>query len=380
VYDHHPFFLIWRFGLSTYYNDIDPDACAMLKGLIKAGAIPKGFVDNRSIVDVRADEIREFTQHHFFAGIGVWAYALRRCGWPDTVPVMTGSPPCQAFSIAGKQIGFDDHRHLFPVYMKLVNDLKPIALFGEQVSSKLTVGARNKEPYDQNVEDAPCTPPMSQMFRKKMETTLLQQIENRGSNLYSTNLSYHRMPSQRLHFLLAASAHHTSVNDFGLPHSGWPTTTVRDGKGGYQGGRIRNGKYSTDTLDVTAQLAAWPDEPAHQTVLVDWLQKMRTTTHMTPAATFGEALQSVLTKHPQAVRVSASGMIWSGFSAKMATGGQLNPELSRWLMGLPKLWDEVGVQRRAAKLKGYGNAIVSQVAEAVIRAFMVTNGLTKPLK
>jgi hypothetical protein len=101
---------------------------------------------------------------------------------------------------------------------------------------------------------------------------------------------------------------------------------------------------------------------------------------MTPAATFGEALQSVLTKHPQAVRVSASGMIWSGFSAKMATGGQLNPELSRWLMGLPKLWDEVGVQRRAAKLKGYGNAIVSQVAEAVIRAFMVTNGLTKPLK
>jgi len=33
----------------------------------------------------------------------------------------------------------------------------------------------------------------------------------------------------------------------------WPTRTQRDGKGGYQGGRIRNGKISRDTLDVTVQ-------------------------------------------------------------------------------------------------------------------------------
>jgi hypothetical protein len=33
----------------------------------------------------------------------------------------------------------------------------------------------------------------------------------------------------------------------------WPTPKARDGKGGYQGGRIRNGKISRDTLDVTVQ-------------------------------------------------------------------------------------------------------------------------------
>jgi hypothetical protein len=33
----------------------------------------------------------------------------------------------------------------------------------------------------------------------------------------------------------------------------WPTPTSRDGKGGYIGGRIRNGKISRDTLDVTVQ-------------------------------------------------------------------------------------------------------------------------------
>lgn len=34
----------------------------------------------------------------------------------------------------------------------------------------------------------------------------------------------------------------------------WPTPSTRDYKGGYQGGRTRNGHISTDTLDITAQL------------------------------------------------------------------------------------------------------------------------------
>ena len=33
----------------------------------------------------------------------------------------------------------------------------------------------------------------------------------------------------------------------------WPTPTTRDHKGGYQGGRVRNGKVSWDTLDVAVQ-------------------------------------------------------------------------------------------------------------------------------
>ena len=33
----------------------------------------------------------------------------------------------------------------------------------------------------------------------------------------------------------------------------WPTPTRRDYKGGYSGGRIRNGKVSMDTLDVAVQ-------------------------------------------------------------------------------------------------------------------------------
>ena len=39
-----------------------------------------------------------------------------------------------------------------------------------------------------------------------------------------------------------------------LAESSWPTPSTRDYKGGYQGGRTRNGHISTDTLDITAQL------------------------------------------------------------------------------------------------------------------------------
>ena len=79
---------------------------------------------------------------------------------------------------------------------------------------------------------------------------------------------------------LQAAAHLTS----------WPTTSTRDYKGGYQGGRIRDGKISTDTLDVAAQLT--------------------------------------------------SGQTAIGSPAATENRGQLSPAHSRWLMGLPKAWDE----------------------------------------
>lgn len=79
--------------------------------------------------------------------------------------------------------------------------------------------------------------------------------------------------------------------------AGWPTPTASDHKGGYPGGRIRNGKISIDRLDVVAQIAG-------------------------------------------PVRLTVSGEMLTGCCAEMESGGQLNPALSLWLMGLPPEWDE----------------------------------------
>jgi DNA (cytosine-5)-methyltransferase 1 len=122
--------------MTAYYNEIDPFAAQWLRNLIDAGHIAPGVVDTRSIEEVTAGDVRGFTQCHFFAGIGVWSYALRRAGWPDNRPVWTGSCPCQPFSVSGSRRGFDDPRHLWPVWFRLIAQCRPGAVFGEQVASR----------------------------------------------------------------------------------------------------------------------------------------------------------------------------------------------------------------------------------------------------
>lgn len=119
----------------AYYNEIDPFAAQWLRNLIAAGHIAPGEVDERSIEDVTPDDLRGFTQCHFFAGIGVWSHSLRLAGWPDDRPVWTGSCPCQPFSAAGKGDGFTDERHLWPHFFHLISERRPQHVFGEQVAA-----------------------------------------------------------------------------------------------------------------------------------------------------------------------------------------------------------------------------------------------------
>ncbi|HFQ8725629.1 DNA cytosine methyltransferase [Enterobacter kobei] len=120
---------------AAYYNEIDPFAAQWLRNLIAGGHIAPGEVDERSIEDVSPDDLRGFTQCHFFAGIGVWSHSLRLAGWPDDKPVWTGSCPCQPFSAAGKGDGFADERHLWPHFFHLISERRPEHVFGEQVAS-----------------------------------------------------------------------------------------------------------------------------------------------------------------------------------------------------------------------------------------------------
>jgi DNA (cytosine-5)-methyltransferase 1 len=126
--------------MGAYYNEFDPKAAQWLRQLIKNDVIADGEVDERSIIDVQADDLRGFTQHHFFAGIGGWSYALRLAGWDDTRPVCTASLPCQPFSVAGAQKGVDDERHLLPHFIELVKQCNFQTIFGEQVPGAIKHG------------------------------------------------------------------------------------------------------------------------------------------------------------------------------------------------------------------------------------------------
>ena len=90
-------------------------------------------------------------------------------------------------------------------------------------------------------------------LQRSLANRLRRKTDSVGSTLYKLTWKERTTPSGLLISALRASVRRTSGKDFGS----WPTPTTRDGKGGYQGGRIRNGKISTDTLDVTAQLSGW---------------------------------------------------------------------------------------------------------------------------
>jgi len=118
----------------VYYNEFNPFAADWIRRLIAAGAIPAGEVDTRPIQEVSPEEVRGFDQCHFFAGIGVWAYALQLARWPDDLRIWTGSCPCQPHSRAGKKRRHEDPRDLWPDWYRLIDVCRPAVVVGEQVS------------------------------------------------------------------------------------------------------------------------------------------------------------------------------------------------------------------------------------------------------
>jgi len=66
------------------------------------------------------------------------------------IDIITGGYPCQPFSVAGRKKGEEDPRHLWPEYFRLIQELRPTWVIGENVSGHIKLGL---DTVLQNLED-----------------------------------------------------------------------------------------------------------------------------------------------------------------------------------------------------------------------------------
>lgn len=351
--------------MRAFYNEIDPYAAQWLENLIQAGHINEGFVETRSIEDLRPSHIEGYTQAHFFAGIGGWSYALRLAGWPDQEEVWTGSTPCQPWSQAGRGKGKEDKRHLWPAWFKLIKKCRPRVIFSEQVASPDGLGwfdtvhaDLEREGYAVGAADTCAASCGAPHIRQRLYFVAVASSQRReGERMEPGARRAHETESQ------AARSSKTCV--VGRPsrqgsrrNSGTvPRKETQVEREGFQHRRLTHESQSAsaarqlgDTGRTRPQIGPGPEERFGAV-------RVERTSVATPGATAG---------------------FWAEADWWLCRDGKARPAKPGafpLVVGLSRGMARSGPSR-VGVLKGVGNAIVPQLAEVFIRAVAPLIGVT----
>ena len=106
---------LWAGIKTVAFSEIDPYCCAVLE---------KHWPDVPNLGDIKditRESFHELTGH-------------------DTADIISGGFPCQPFSVAGKRRGTGDDRYLWPEMLRVIKDIRPTWVIGENVVGFVSMG------------------------------------------------------------------------------------------------------------------------------------------------------------------------------------------------------------------------------------------------
>ena len=405
--------------MSAFYNEFDPKAAAWLRWLIDEGLIPPGDVDERSIELVQPGDLAGYTHVHFFAGIGGWGYASLLAGWPADRPLWTGSCPCQPFSVAGKGLGADDPRHLWPHFFRLIRACRPPVVVGEQVAGAAGYGwfdgvavDLGSEGYASRAVDIPAAAVDSPQIRQRLYWVAVADSDGSGPHAAPHPGLHRREESGRarhvdpsglhgsspvagpdqpiLRHLASAGQQPVDEQDGGTVLRGEPLVhpkSERRGEGLAQP-VVRGGRDASASANASGGVALGDterggrDEPGIPEVGRECVAVPARTDGRAPVSAQGLTERAGLEGHaghepdgagrsqpdgPVAPTDERNGTFWSGADWIQCHDGKARRVADA---GTPLL--AAGLPGRVVAWRGFGNAIVPQVAAEVLTTLMET--------